>query len=156
MHPNSQRIEALYAALAKGDPDAATACYADDAYFEDIAFRRHGCEQIHQMWRMVCHAKPMVTFWSAVADEQRGSGHWTADYMFGRTDAKPGRRVVNNSTSAFTFRDGLIVEHRDHCDARAWARQAYIFPTSLVAGSIEPLRRFVAERKLEKFLQAHP
>ena len=37
MHANAQRIETLYAAIAKGNPDAAIACYAEDAYFEDIA-----------------------------------------------------------------------------------------------------------------------
>lgn len=157
MHPNAQRIETLYAAIAKGDPDAATACYAKDAYFEDIAFRRCGREHIHEMWRMVCHAKPMVTFWSAVADDQRGNGHWTADYMFGKTDSKPGRRVVNNSTSAFTFSgEGLIVEHRDHCDAMAWARQAFPFPCALIMGSVAPLRRFGAACKLKEFLKPHP
>jgi ketosteroid isomerase-like protein len=156
MHHNTHQIETLYAAIAKGDPDAAAACYADDSYFEDIAFRRHGRKAIHEMWRMVCHAKPMVTFGSAIADDQRGNGHWTADYMFGKTDTKPGRRVVNNTTSVFTFRDGLIVEHHDHCDAKAWARQAYPFPKSFFAGFVEPLRRFAAACKLKKFLKSHP
>jgi hypothetical protein len=111
------------------------------------------------MWRMVCHAKPLVTFGSVIADDQRGNGHWTADYMFGKTDKKPekpGRRVVNNSTSVFTFRGGLIVEHHDHCDAEAWARQAYPFPMSFVVGFLEPLRRFGAARKLRKFRESHP
>jgi ketosteroid isomerase-like protein len=157
MHPNAQRIETLYAAIAKGDPDAVTACYAENAYFEDIAFRRRDRKHIHEMWRLVCHAKPTVTFASAIADDRRGSGQWTADYMFGKTDSKPGRRVVNKSTSAFTFRgDGLIVEHRDHCDAMAWARQAFPFPVALILGSVAPLRRLAAAGKLKNFLKAHP
>jgi ketosteroid isomerase-like protein len=158
MHHNAHQIETLYAAIAKGDADAAAACYADadDTYFEDIAFRRRGRKEIREMWCMVCHAKPMVTFGSAIADDQRGNGHWTADYMFGKTDKKPGRRVVNTTTSVFTFRDGLIVTHRDRCDAKAWARQAYPFPKSFLAGSIAPLRRLAAACKLRKFLKAHP
>lgn len=162
MHPNAQRIETLYAALAKGDPDAAAACYADDAYFEDIAFRRHGRKKIHEMWRMVCHAKPEVKFGSVIADDQRGSGRWTADYMFGRSekepDKKPGHRVFNNLTSEFTFdAKGLIVKHHDYCDPKAWARQAYpSSPMSFFAGSIEPLRRLAAACKLYIFLKTHP
>jgi ketosteroid isomerase-like protein len=164
MHRNAQRIETLYAALAKGDADAAAACYADDAYFEDIAFRRHGRKKIHEMWRMVCHAKPEVKFGSVIADGQRGSGHWTAEYMFGKTDAKPGRpakpghHVFNDVTSVFTFRDDddLIVEHHDHCDAKAWARQAYpSSPMSFFAGSVGPLRRLAAAIKLYLFLKSH-
>jgi hypothetical protein len=108
------------------------------------------------MWRMVCHAKPLVTFGSVIADDQRGNGHWTADYMFGKTDEKPGRRVVNNTTSVFTFRGGRIVEHHDHCDPKAWARQAYPFPMSFLVGSIAPSRRFGAACKLKEFLKANP
>ena len=158
MHPNAQLIDTLYAAIAKGDPDAAAACYvdADDAYFEDIAFRRRGRKEIHEMWRMVCHAKPMVTFGSTIADDERGNGHWTADYMFGKTDEKPGRRVVNNTTSVFTFRNGRIVEHHDHCDAMAWARQAYPFPVSFLIGAIAPPRRIGAAGKLREFLKENP
>jgi ketosteroid isomerase-like protein len=158
MHPNAHRIETLYAAIAKGDADAAAACYADahDTYFKDIAFRRQGRKKIHEMWRMVCHAKPLVTFGSVIADDQRGNGHWTADYMFGKTDEKPGRHVVNNTTSKFTFRNGLIVKHHDHCDAKAWARQAYPLPLSFFLGAIAPLRRFGAALKLYIFLRSHP
>jgi hypothetical protein len=90
-----------------------------------------------------------------IADDQRGNGHWTADYMFGKTDKKPGRRVVNNTTSVFTFRgDGRIATHHDRCDAKEWARQAYPFPWSFFAG-FEPPRRFFAARKLGKFLEPH-
>jgi ketosteroid isomerase-like protein len=160
MHPNAEVIRRLYTAIANADPDAIIACYADDpaddAYFEDIAFQRHGRKEIHQMWRMVCHAKPKVTIVSATADDQKGSGSWKADYMFGRTDTDPGRHVINTITSTFTFRNGRIVEHRDDCDPMAWASQALAFPVSLAAGLIGPLRRRSAARKLDKFLQEHP
>jgi ketosteroid isomerase-like protein len=158
MHHNAHQIETLYAAIAQGDADAAAACYADaaDTYFEDIAFRCRSRKEIHEMWGMVCHAKPMVTFGSAIADDERGNGHWTADYMFGKTDSPPGRRVVNTTTSVFTFRGGLIVTHRDRCDPKAWARQAYPFPKSFFVGSIGPLRRLGAAGKLREFLKAHP
>jgi ketosteroid isomerase-like protein len=160
MHPNAEVIRRLYTAIGNADPDAVMACYADDpvddTYFEDIAFRRHGRKQIHEMWRMVCHAEPKVTILSAAADDQKGSGSWEADYMFGRTDTDPGRHVINVITSTFTFRNGRIVGHRDDCDAMAWARQAFAFPKSLAVGLIGPLRRRGAARKLNDFLQAHP
>lgn len=160
MHANAEVIRRLYTAIAHADPDAIMTCYADDAVddasFEDIAFRRHGRKEIHQMWRMVCHAKPKVNIVSAAADDRTGTGRWKADYMFGRTETDPGRPVRNTLDSTFTFRNGRIVSHRDDCDAMAWARQAFAFPASFVAGSIAPLRRFSAARKLDKFLRAHP
>jgi hypothetical protein len=106
-----------------------------------------------EMWRYVCHGKPQVTFDSNAisADDQKGGGRWRVKYVFGKTDTKPGRPVDNAISSAFTFRDSLIVEHRDSCDAMAWARQALPFPSSVVVGSVAPLRRRMAALKLYKF-----
>jgi uncharacterized protein len=104
------------------------------------------------MWRFVCSRKIGVTFNSVVATDQSGSGHWVATYTM--TDS--GRRVVNSTTSEFTFRDGLIADHVDRCDAMAWARQAYPFPKDLVAGLIGPLRRRTARQKLEQFIRDNP
>ena len=160
MHPHAEVIQRLYTAIANADPDAIMACYVDDAvddaYFEDIAFRRRGRKEIHQMWRLVCHAQPKVKILSTAAYDQKGSGSWEACYMFGRTKTDPGRQVINPTTSTFTFRDRRVVEHRDDCDARAWARQAFTFPKSLVAGNVGWVRRRSAAKKLDKFLEEHP
>ena len=53
-----------------------------------------------------------------------------ASYMFGRTATNPGRQVDNTLSSAFIFRDGLIVEHHDLCHVMAWAVQAIVFPSA--------------------------
>ena len=145
-HPNALRIGSLYAAIHDADLTAIAACYDERAYFQDIAFRRRGKEAIMEMWRYVCHGKPEVSIDAdgIVADGRTGSGRWRAKYMFGKTATRPGRPVDNSVTSTFVFRDGLIVEHRDRCDAMAWARQALPFPVSLAAGSISPLRRGMA------------
>src|SRR4051794_32400839 len=116
MHPNARVIEKLYDGIRRGDLEAIAACYAEDATFEDIAFRRDGRERIMEMWRMVCHAKPTVTPGPVAADDHIGSGRWHACYWFGKTATKPGRQIDNTLSSTFTFRDGLIVEHRDCCD----------------------------------------
>lgn len=155
VHPNARLIERLYTAIRNADAKAIEDCYAADGYFEDIAFRRRDREHIMEMWRLVCHSKPEVTFDpnSISADERKGSGRWRAKYIYGKTATKPGRPVDNTSTSEFAFRDGRIVRHYDRCDAMAWARQAYAFPKSLVAGSIAPLRRYVAGKKLKEFTE---
>jgi ketosteroid isomerase-like protein len=152
-HPNALQIDRLYTAIQSADLKAIAACYDDNAYFEDIAFRRHGKKEILEMWRYVCHGRPQVTFDANAikADDGKGSGRWRAKYTFGKTDTKPGRPVDNVITSQFTFCEGRIVDHRDHCDPMAWARQALPFPASLVAGSVAPMRRFMATRKLRKF-----
>jgi ketosteroid isomerase-like protein len=152
-HPNALLIVRLYTAIQSGDLTTITACYDDHAYFQDIAFRRDGKKKIMEMWRYVCHGKPQVTFDSSAisADDRKGGGRWEVKYVFGKTDTKPGRPVDNAISSAFTFRNGLIVEHRDSCDAMEWARQALPLPFSVVVGSIAPLRRCMAALKLYEF-----
>lgn len=153
-HPNADLIERLYAAIQRADPKAIAACYAEDAYFEDIAFRLRGRARILEMWELVCHAEPTVTFDPGLiaADDRKGRGCWRAKYRYGRTDTNPGRPVDNTLASDFTFRDRLIVDHRDHCDPMVWARMAFPFPKYLVAGSLAPLRRYIARQRLEAFL----
>jgi ketosteroid isomerase-like protein len=153
-HPNVDLIERLYTAIQRADPKAIAACYAEDAYFEDIAFRLRDRVRILEMWELVCHAKPTVTFDPGLiaADDRKGRGCWRAKYCYGRTDTNPGRPVDNTLASEFTFRDRLIVDHRDCCDPMVWARMAFPFPKYLVAGSLAPLRRYIARQRLEAFL----
>jgi uncharacterized protein len=148
MHPNARLIETLYASLRDDRPDAAAACYAEDARFEDIAFRLDSREGILQMWRLVCSKKVRVTFDSVVADDREGGANWVAKY----TMSESGRPVTNPSTAHFAFRDGFIVSHVDRCDAMAWATQAYPFPKNLAAGLVGPLRRHIARQKLKEFI----
>jgi hypothetical protein len=145
-------MEKLYSALRDGDPNAAASCYTDDAHFQDIAFSLHGRESIHQMWRLVSSRNVEVTFDSLAADDRRGEGHWVACYTFSDT----GRRVVNDIHSRFSFREGLIVDYRDECDALSWAIQAYPFPKNILVGLVGPLRRFDARRRLEEFIRKNP
>jgi len=153
-HPNALRIAKLYTAIKGRDLAAIAACYAEDAYFEDIAFQRSCKGKIMEMWRFVCHGLTSVDFDANAisADDRTGSGRWTAKYYFGKTDTKAGRWVENPTNSSFKFHGGYIVEHRDDCDPMAWARQALRYPICLVVGSVTPLRRGLAALKLWQFL----
>jgi ketosteroid isomerase-like protein len=152
MHPNARLIEDLYSALRDADPTAAAACYNENAYFRDIAFSLRGRGNILRMWRLICARQVAVTVKSVEAKDWRGRAQWVASYTFADT----GRNVTNNINSLFAFRNGLIVDHRDRCDALAWATQAYPFPRSLLAGFIGPLRRYMAGKKLEQFIRDNP
>jgi len=154
-HPNARRIATLYTAIDVRDLAAIAACYDEDAYFEDIAFRCKSKCKIMEMWRFVCHGETKVEFDpnAISADDWTGSGRWTATYMFGKTDTRRGRPVANDVISSFAFRDGLIIEHRDACDPMAWARQALPLPVSLVVGSSERVRRAMAALKLANFIR---
>lgn len=159
MHPNARLIETLYSSLRARDAEAAAACYAPDAYFEDIAFRLGRREDIFTMWRLVCDDKTelKVTHFEIVsADDERGRGWWFADYEFKPARFLPRRSVSNGIVSAFVFRRGEILRQDDLCNPKDWAKQAYPFPLSRIVGRFELLRRIGARSKLRKFLKAHP
>jgi len=120
---NLATIDRLYAALNARDGEAMAACYTPDATFEDPAFGRLTDGGGQAMWRMLT-SRPesdlVVNLAERDADEHSGSAHWIADYTFPDT----GNKVHNDVRASFKFADGLISEHVDVFDLRAWAAQA--------------------------------
>ncbi|MQQ33723.1 DUF4440 domain-containing protein [Pseudomonas sp. SZ57] len=119
---NSALITRFYEAFAQLDAEAMSACYTDDVLFSDPAFGELRGAQVGDMWRMLTsRAKDFsVVFDQVRADDQTGSAHWVATYLFSQT----GRTVVNDIQARFVFRDGKICEHRDNFDMWRWSRQA--------------------------------
>lgn len=119
---NSALITRFYEAFAQLDAEAMSACYTDDVLFSDPAFGELRGAQVGDMWRMLTsRAKDFsVVFDQVRADDQTGSAHWVATYLFSQT----GRTVVNDIQARVVFRDGKICEHRDDFDVWRWSRQA--------------------------------
>lgn len=108
------------------------------------------------MWHMLCEGGKdlAVTFSDVEADEATGRAHWEARYTFSTT----GRKVHNIIDAWFRFKDGLIIEHRDHFDFWRWSRMA-LGPTGLLLGwtpLVQNRVRRTARGRLEKFIQQHP
>jgi ketosteroid isomerase-like protein len=149
------RIDELYAAFDRRDGDAMAACYAPNARFSDPVFIDLKGEEPGAMWRMLTGRSTDLAIElvdrSATAD--RGTARWVARYTFGQT----GRLVVNDVTSTFRFRDGLISEQRDDFDFARWARQALGIPGVLL-GWTPYLRNKVrrsARSGLDAFMAEH-
>jgi ketosteroid isomerase-like protein len=119
---NAALISRFYQAFARQDAEAMAACYAPNVQFSDAVFIDLKGAEASDMWRMLCSraADFSLSFSDVEADEQRGTARWTAHYTFSAT----GRTVVNEIRAEFVFKDGLIVEHRDHFDLWRWSRQA--------------------------------
>ena len=102
-----QTIERLYSAFAKLDADAMTACYAEDACFDDEAFSLRGRTQIGGMWVMLCDAvkaKGRDVWKLEVSRVTERSAHWEPTYRFPAT----GRTV----TSRASFMVGALLTVR--------------------------------------------
>src|SRR5690606_2817770 len=91
-----------------------------------------GAEPGH-MWRMLTSRAPdlEVTFSDVRASDTEGSATWRAAYTFSATK----RHVVNHIKASFTFRDGLILTHKDVFDFHTWSKQALGLPGLLLGWS---------------------
>ena len=148
-HPNAALLRRLFTSLQGRDDQAMADCYAEQATFHDIAFDLKNRREIHAMWRMICATTPVtVTIEGVEADDRTGRARIIDEYTFSDT----GNPVVNPIESRFRFADGRIVEHRDECDERSWARQAIGGPFGWLAGRVRPLRAWKASRKLRPYL----
>ncbi len=117
-------IHKFYQSFQELDPDGMVSCYHPEVVFEDPAFGVLNGEHAGNMWRMLCESQKgknfSVSFTEVYADEMSGQAHWEAYYTFSKT----GRKVHNIIDAKFKFKDGLIIDHRDHFDLYKWSKQA--------------------------------
>jgi hypothetical protein len=128
------------------------ACYHPAAHFQDIAFDLRGRDRIAAMWGMICDTDLQPAFQIVQAGEESAVASVIDEYTFTET----GRRVRNVIESRFRFRDGLIVEHIDSCDARLWAEMALGGVAGFLAGRIGFLRKWKAASLLQTWQANHP
>ncbi|QBF25363.1 nuclear transport factor 2 family protein [Pseudomonas tructae] len=147
---NTALISCFYQAFQRLDAEAMVACYSDDIVFSDPAFGTLRGKDAGDMWRMLTtRAKDFsLTFDQVRADEQSGSAHWVATYLFSQT----GRTVVNDIQARFVLRDGKICEHHDSFDLWRWSRQA-LGATGLLLGW-SPLLQGKVRAQAQKGLRA--
>jgi ketosteroid isomerase-like protein len=128
---NLDLIDRFYAAFARHDGEAMAACYTADATFADPVFTDLSGKEPGAMWRMLTSRSNdlLVELVDRAAAGDTGSAHWIARYTFRQT----GRPVINEVSSTFCFRNGLIAEQRDEFDLYRWTRQA-LGPTGTVLG----------------------
>jgi hypothetical protein len=154
MHTNGVLLQRLFTALDDHDHRTMAGCYHAAATFRDIAFDLTGEPEIHAMWHMICENTDIrATFEVLHADDREGRVALVDHYTF--TDTA--RKVRNVIDSRFKFENGVIVQHRDHCDPKAWAGMA--FPggaRAFLAGHLRIVRSLAARRKLREFRRGHP
>jgi ketosteroid isomerase-like protein len=122
-------VDEFYTALASRDGDAMAACYHDDVVFEDPAFGELRGGDACDMWRMLCSSGTDLRLEYHVlgSTDTTVRTNWIADYTFSAT----GNVVHNDIEATMTFRDGKIVDHRDHFDMWKWSSQALGLPGRL-------------------------
>jgi hypothetical protein len=157
---SSATITKFYTAFAELDADTMATCYADNASFQDEAFKLQGKKEIMGMWGMLCdtvkaksRADWKFSFSQVAASGNQGSAHWEPIYRFSATN-----RMVHNVIDAkFTFNDqGLILTHHDSFDFWSWSRQALGAPGLLLgwSGFLRSKAQQQANATLRKYIKA--
>ena len=128
-------IQSFYEAFANHDAEKMVSYYSDDVEFSDPAFGTLNGERAKNMWRMLLESqkgkKFDVVFSDVKEDENSGSAHWEAKYLFSQT----GRSVHNKIDASFIVSDGKIVKHIDQFNTRKWASQAMGLKGWLLGGT---------------------
>ncbi|MBL0387783.1 nuclear transport factor 2 family protein [Tumebacillus sp. ITR2] len=123
-HPNEGLLDKFYSAFRDNDYASLAECYHEDVQFSDDMFVNLRGGEALAMWHLFTHTasgERRMTFQVIDADDHRGRGRWSIDYVFSRT----GRAVHNDIESEFRFVDGKIISHHDSFDFNRWARQAF-------------------------------
>ena len=152
MHPNTAKIEKLFTSVDRHDLEAIADCYAEDATFQDIAFRLRGKAAIRKMWRMIVSGDIRVTLQACDANDSEGRAEVLDIYTFRETQ----RPVRNPIVSHFRFENGKITQQRDECDPKAWAKMAIGGILGFLSGRLRFLRALGAAKTLHDFNRKHP
>lgn len=145
MNPNEALIEKFYQGFQKKNVAGMIECYHPEVVFSDPVFQNLKGDCAKAMWQMLCErAKDLeMTYRNVQADDQKGQGYWEAVYSFSRTN----RKVHNKIHSAFRFKDGKIIEHRDTFDLWKWASMALGLKGRLLGWS-PPVQKAIREQAL--------
>jgi len=118
-----QLLEHFYTSFDKLDTKEMIRYYHADLTFEDPAFGDLNYYDGSMMWQMLCDSQKgkdfNVSFRDVSIQGDTGSLTWEAKYKF-----RTGRSVHNVINAKFKFKDGLIIDHRDHFDLYKWSRMA--------------------------------
>ena len=122
MNANESLINHFYTSFQNKDIKGMQNSYADNATFNDPAFRNLDAKQVRSMWEMLIKSsKDMrLEFSNIRADSHSGSAEWVAYYTFSAT----GRKVVNRVKSSFIIENGKIVSQEDDFNFHRWSAQA--------------------------------
>ncbi len=143
-------LHRFYTAFQQRDAATMAACYHPDARFSDPVFGALTHDETVAMWTMLCkRGKDLqLNFEILDTDDTTGRARWEARYTYSAT----GRAVTNRITSAFVFKDGLILQHDDTFDFWRWTRMALGLPGILLGWT--PMLRNTVRQRARKALGA--
>ena len=119
---NEQLITTFYKAFQQKDYATMQQCYAENAIFNDEAFKNLNAAQVRAMWQMlISRGKDLELEYKNIQSEgNKATAEWTATYTFSQTK----RKVVNHIKANFVIENGKIITHTDQFNFYKWSSQA--------------------------------
>ena len=145
-------VRAFYSSFEKKDAEGMVSHYHPQVLFKDPAFGVLEGEEASDMWRMLISkggANLKVELLETSGSDDAVKARWRAHYEFGKNK----RKVVNEISATFEFRDGKIIQHIDEFDLWKWAVQAMGISGRLLGWTtfFKKKVRSRALRQLQKF-----
>jgi hypothetical protein len=147
MTKQEELVTQFYSYFSNLDAEGMVECYHDEVSFQDPAFGNLIGKDAKDMWRMLIEKGgdnlevTMVNV--SLAENEICYAEWVASYYYGPQQ----RRVINFINASFEFKDGLIINHKDHFNLWRWARQAIGF-NGLLLGWTPWFRKQVRKQSL--------
>ncbi len=130
---NKEIIQQFYQSFKDGNATGMTECYHDKITFEDPAFGVLHGEDAKDMWHMLLSGEKAIIEFSNIEESgSTGAANWRAEYNFGPQK----RKVINEVSANFEFKDGKIINHKDEFNMWKWSRQALGLPGLLLGWSL--------------------
>lgn len=131
---NEELISKFYQSFGEQNIEGMLACYHEEVVFEDPAFGVLKNGDPAQMWRMLLSrstGNTTIECSNIKANETTGSANWRAAYEYGPKR----RKVINEISAQFEFKDGKIIKHTDKFNLWKWTQQALGLPGYLLGWS---------------------
>lgn len=146
----TKTLEKFYASFSKGNAEAMNSCYHENATFEDPAFGKLNSNQVKAMWQMLLSKKEESQFKIKYQVLSENSATWEASYLYGK------RKVVNNVSSTFIFKEDKIIRHIDDFNLWKWTQQALGLSGYLLGWSSFMRNKIqkTTNQKLKKFMNS--
>lgn len=151
---NKQLITNFYESFQQANAEGMVACYHNDIEFEDPAFGKLNGDNAKNMWKMLLsrNSNIDITFFNVQTTENKGTANWKAVYFYGPQK----RKVINNISASFEFKDGKIIKHTDVFSMWKWSKQALGFKglllgwTSFLKNKVQSLTNKLLKEFSEK------
>ena len=120
---HKELLQKFYNSFSEGNAKGMIDCYHENITFHDPAFGTLRGKRAKAMWELLLSKKDnnaSLCYKILEVNDKHAKVNWTAHYKYGPKK----RKVVNNVTANFEFKEAKILKHTDDFNLWTWSKQA--------------------------------